>query len=261
MRIRVRTRQLRKLLRFLVLGAILLLVMMVSAVTAMRFAIHGREVFVPKFVGVRQPEAERIAVDNGLTLSAEDRFFSATVPEGAVISQSPFNGVRVRRGTRVRVAVSLGPPKTEVPNLIGQSMRAAQINTQRRGLDIGEVSTITIPNAEEGQVIGQAPPPGAVATSPKVNTLVAAGESQQFFLMPDLSGKQLAEIEPQIKQAGFELKVVTAKSAETAATPPATTAKTGASKEPQRGSIVRQTPAAGHRIAAKGTIILEVEVR
>jgi beta-lactam-binding protein with PASTA domain len=66
---------LSRLLRYFLLGLVLVLVFAVSALVAMRFAIHGREVRVPKLAGLTQAEAEHIANQNGLVLSVESRFF------------------------------------------------------------------------------------------------------------------------------------------------------------------------------------------
>ena len=237
-----------RIVRYTLLGLILILVMMVSAVTAMRFAIHGRELMVPKFVGMKQADAERNAGDRGLLLKADDRFFSVAVPEGAVISQSPQPGVRVRRGSDVRVAISLGAPKTEVPNVLGQSVRAAQINIQRRGLDIGETATVAQPGLEESQVLAQSPPPNAPASSPRVNLLVADNSAQQIFVMPDLVNRQVQDLSKQIEDAGFTL-VITGPNG----------APLPGKNESKRGKILSQKPAAGKRIAAQGTIVVEVE--
>jgi serine/threonine-protein kinase len=234
---------------------VLVLVMMVSAVTAMRFAIHGRELLLPKFIGMKQSDAQRVAEDNGLVLAVDERFYSTTVPQGAVLSQAPGPGVRVRRGTRVRVAVSLGSAKTEVPDLRGQSVRAAQINVQRRGLDIGEISTITQPNTTDSQIIAQSPTANSAASSPKISLLVSDPEQNQTFLMPDFTGKQLSDVEKEIKDAGFDLKVNQIKDSNSPATPTAAPPKIST---PKRKLIVKQTPPAGYRIAAKSTITLEV---
>jgi serine/threonine-protein kinase len=236
-----------RIVRYTLLGLILILVMMVSAVTAMRFAIHGRELMVPKFVGLKQADAERNAADRGLLLKPDDRFYSSAVPEGSVISQSPMPGVRVRRGSDVRVAISLGAPKTEVPNVLGQSVRAAQINIQRRGLDIGETATMAQPGLAEAQVVGQSPPPSAPASTPRVNLLVADSSAEQIFVMPDLVNRQAQDVAKQIEDAGFTL-VITGPNG----------APLPGKNETKRGKIVTQKPAAGRRIVGKGTIVLEV---
>ncbi len=100
---------LRKIIQYFFLSLVLILVFLSSALLAMRFAIQGREVRVPRLTGITPAEAERIANSNGLVLSVESRFYNATVPEGRIVSQSPEQNSTVRRGWKIRVAESLGP--------------------------------------------------------------------------------------------------------------------------------------------------------
>src|SRR2546429_6648063 len=49
---------------------------LVSALTAMRLAIHGHEVLVPKLVGMMPVEAEKAATANGLRVDVERQYRS-----------------------------------------------------------------------------------------------------------------------------------------------------------------------------------------
>src|SRR6266852_1663264 len=102
--------------RLVLLALVLLVVALVSALTAMRFAIHGREVAVPDLVGKAPGEARRIAEESGLQVDIERQYYSANVPEGRILSQLPLPGTQVRRGWQIRVAESLGPQRVEIPN-------------------------------------------------------------------------------------------------------------------------------------------------
>ena len=143
----------------------------------MRFAIHGRQTTIPKIVGLAQSQAERLLADHGLVLEEGDRYFSSDVPEGRVMSQAPQPGVQVRRGWHVRVAESMGPQRVVIPDLIGNSERAAEINIRRRGLDLGSIATASLPGAPADQIVAQSPPANAVNVSePKISLLMAAAE-------------------------------------------------------------------------------------
>ena len=87
----------RAFFRFVLLALVLVIVAMASALTAMRIAIHGREVIVPKLVGLTPSQAERLALQNGLLIDTENRFYSTEVPEGRILSQTPQPGTKVRR--------------------------------------------------------------------------------------------------------------------------------------------------------------------
>jgi beta-lactam-binding protein with PASTA domain len=134
----------RKFLTFVLRLMVLVIVFLVSALVAMRFAIHGRQVAVPKVVGMAPMPAEKLLASKGLLLDDSDRFYSADVPEGRIMSQVPAAGEQVRSGWRVRVAESMGPQRVVIPDLVGESERAAEINIRRRGLEMGTAATATI---------------------------------------------------------------------------------------------------------------------
>lgn len=229
----------RRLIRYFLLGLALLLVCLTSALLSMRFAIHGREVRVPQLLGLTPADADRMANSQGLVLFLENRFYSPDVPEGHIVSQSPPSETKVRRGWKIRVAESLGPQRSGVPNVIGQSERVAEINISRRGLEIGTVATIRMPGASPQTVVAQDPPPDAKnALSPKIALVVASNDSSQTYVMPNFVERPVADATTAVQQAGFTLgKVELVQDI------------TGAS-----GTVLRQFPPAGQKIAAGGTI-------
>jgi len=194
----------------MLLALVLVTVAMVSALTAMRLAIHGREVEVPKLVGRTLREADQALLAVGLELDVESHFYSADVPEGRVVSQLPQPGMRVRRGRKVRVAESLGPQRAVIPSVVGQSARAAEINIRRRGLEVGAVAQLQLPDQPAGQVVAQSPPPQAGdAVSPNISLLVNAPLEGHAYLMPDFAGRPLADAIEIVEAAGLRMGHVT----------------------------------------------------
>jgi beta-lactam-binding protein with PASTA domain len=239
---------LRRFLTIAIKVLVLLGVAMVSAMTAMRFAIHGREVYVPKLVGMQQSQAAQLAQDNGLTLLVEERFYSADVKEGAVVSQQPVPGVRVRRGGRLRVAVSLGTMRAQIPDVTGQSQRVAEINLHRRGLELGSVALTKIPGAPQAQIIGQSPPASASsANAPRVNVLIADPVGNEAYVMPNLVGRHIEAIRPQVEAVGMKVKPITISAAAEAT-----------ASEPKTGTILKQFPLPGTKVLSNAEIQLEV---
>src|ERR1035441_4330908 len=72
----------RRFFRMLLLTLVLMTVALISALTAMRLAIHGREVTIPKLVGMSPSEAERVGAASGLLVVIEREFYSADIPDG-----------------------------------------------------------------------------------------------------------------------------------------------------------------------------------
>jgi len=240
----------RRIFRLAMLGLVLVLVAFLSALTSMRFAIHGREVQVPQLAGKTTAEAEGLLSNLGLTLEVENRFYSAKVREGGIVSQIPQPGTNVRRGWRVRVALSLGPQRVSVPNVLGESGRAAEVNVQRRGLELGTVAIAHLPQFPADQVIAQSPPPNSTGiTTPRVNLLVTAPPEAQAYIMPDFTGRSAADARSIIESTGLRA-IRTGDTSSSAVDPNSPAAWTG--------YVVRQSPAAGERVTPGTTVVLEI---
>src|SRR5258708_24074902 len=90
----------KALLRFAMVALLLVAVALVSALTAMRFAIHGQVVEVPAVVGLTPLDAERVVSGLGLHIEVERQYYSPQIPEGRIMTQMPLPGMKVRRGVQ-----------------------------------------------------------------------------------------------------------------------------------------------------------------
>src|SRR5246127_232390 len=248
--------------RFVLLALMLLLVAMASALLAMRFAIHGSEVTVPKVVGLTPAEAERAMAGLGLTLIVERQYYSADVAEGKLISQVPTAGMKVRRGWQVRAAQSLGPQRVAIPDVFGQSERAADLNIRRRGLDIGAVAYLQMPGVPADQVLAQSPPPNASGVSvPRIDLLITAMPPPPSFVMPSFLGQPLGSVNLALLDAGFHVGNVSAmlSAPDTNQGVINLSAQSLAPPQPSPASIiVSQNPAPGQKVNAGATVNFEV---
>jgi len=254
------THEMKSFFRFILLALVLLVVALFSALTAMRLAIHGREVAVPDLVGKTPLEGRRIAEASGFPMDVERQYYSATVPEGRILSQLPPAGAQIRRGWQIRVAESLGPQRVAIPNVLGETQRAAEMNIRRRGLDVAAVAQLGIPGIPADQVLAQSPPPNASGVSaPKISLLATEPSQPQAFVMPSFVGQSLGGVTLVLQDAGLRVGSVTmAASPENLpmAAPPASSPPP---PQPSPASvIVSQNPAAGGKIAAGAAVNFEV---
>src|ERR1700744_332148 len=97
----------KRFFRLALSGLAMLAVALVSALLAMRLALHGSEVDVPNLTNLTIPEANEIVLPKGLQLTLENRFYSLDTPAGRILSQSPAAGTHVRRGWQLRITESL----------------------------------------------------------------------------------------------------------------------------------------------------------
>jgi eukaryotic-like serine/threonine-protein kinase len=224
------------------LAFILTSVAFLSAITAMRFAIQGREISIPDVVGKKSAEAQAILQGRGLGMKIEDRLYNVA-PVDTIIRQSPASGSRVKIGQFDHVVVSLGPQKATIPTLTDRSIRAARIELLRSGLQAGEISSFYSAGSEEDTVLQQDPTPGTSdVTSPHVDMLVSLGPRPLAFVMPDLMGMNLTEAEQRLTATGLHI------------------GKSNVTPEPGalHGTVLGQTPLHGGRVELGSPVDLQV---
>src|SRR5208283_3703293 len=250
--------------RFAMLALVLIVVALASAVTAMRFAIHGQEVKVPALVGFTPSDAERSAAALGLQVEIERQYYSPQVPEGRIMSQLPLPGTTVRRGWQVRVALSLGAQRVVIPDVTKQSERAAEWNIRRRGLDVTSTAEIQLPDAPADQVIAQSPPANAnQVAAPKTSLLVTVAAEPPAYVMPSFVGQPLGSVSRTLQDAGFKLGSVSVASPANPSAPntvpPVSAPSSTFPAQPSPASvIVVQTPPAGQKALAGSVVSFEV---
>lgn len=221
---------------------ILASVAFLSALTAMRFAIQGREVAMPDVAGKTAIEARQILQGRGVQMKIEDRIFSPLAVD-EVVRQSPPPGMQVKIGQDAHVVLSLGPQKVTIPQIEDTTLRAARIQLLRDAMQVGEVSSAYLPGWPQDQVIQQDPASGSSdATSSHVNILVSLGSRSPAYVMPDFAGLTLSQAESKLGSAGLKVGKITP------------TQVLGAVS----GTVVAQTPRRGQRVDAGTTIDLQV---
>jgi len=197
---------------------------------------------MPKLVGIPLESAQRITSDLGMELRVEDKLYSTQYAVNAIAQQMPPAGTPMKMGQHVHVLVSLGPPQLTVPNLVGDSVRAARINAMQRGLTVGEVAVLPWPG-DPDQVVAQDPPPATTEVrTPTVNLLISGGEEPPAYLCPRFVGQSITEVRSVLDKNGFKVGQVT---------PVATD---GGSQ----GIILTQSPPSGSKIGSDAVFSFQV---
>jgi beta-lactam-binding protein with PASTA domain len=173
-----------------------------------------------------------------------------------------------------------------IPNVVGQSLRSAELSLRRRGLVLGEVALLSLPGLAPDQVIAQTPAASAIGiANPKVGLLATPPPAPAEYVMPSLVGSPIAEAVRLLQKAGIkvrqaqqtpppsQLTPASDKSGQQSATPsPATLRQTQPDTAPAtpspvstpgtssttQGTVVSQTPPAGTKITSGTTVELQV---
>jgi serine/threonine-protein kinase len=234
--------RLRSLFRLFLLFTVLVAVALLSAITTIRLTIHGRQENMPKLVGVSLESAQRITSGLGLELKVEDKIYSTQYAANEIAQQMPPPGTPLKMGQHIHVLVSLGPPQLTVPNLVGDSVRAARITATQRGLTVGDIAVLPWPG-DPDQVVAQDPPPATTEVrTPTVNLLISGGEEPPAYLCPRFIGQPIAEVRSILEKNGFKVAQVT---------PVATSGAT-------QGIVLTQFPPSGSKIGADAVFSFQV---
>jgi beta-lactam-binding protein with PASTA domain len=166
--------------------------------------------------------------------------------------------LQVRRGSPIRVAESLGPPKSAIPSLIGLPERAATLEIRRLGFTLGTVAHMPDAASPPGTVIAQTPLPNATGfAQPEVALLLAdaAPVAASASVMPDLTSLTYGAAQALLARGKFKLAPPVYQ--DSAANPLTGSRNSGAGPNPP-GTIVAQSPAPGERIQPDTPIVLTV---
>ena len=211
-----------------------------SAITAMRIAIHGREVTMPNLVGKNVSEASKMLETRGLLLRVADRIYSEQ-PINVVLRQTPPAGLLMKVSQQAHVVLSLGQRQLEIPMLEGNSLRASRVELLRQGLQVGEVSAISMADQSVDTIVLQNPKPGSGAATPRVDVLVSQGPRETDYVMPHLVGLNENDAKGRLDQVQMRRKVDYV-------------------SDPQspHGAVIDQSPTAGSKLPSTATIELTV---
>lgn len=224
------------------LAVALLLTAGVSAVVTMRAVLTSQEVAVPALLEKRIPEAGALSSRVGLLVRVEGKRNDPRVPPDRIVAQEPPPGATLKSHRSIRVWLSLGPRRQRVPAVEGQSLRTARLTLDQNQVPVARVAEIG-DTAEEGTILVQRPVAGDVESiGDGISLLVSRGPGGRDYVMPDLIGRKAEDVLDGLRLAGLKVADVRYRSYPGLAP----------------GIVLRQSPAAGHRVSPRSTVSLDI---
>jgi serine/threonine-protein kinase len=138
-----------------------------------------------------------------------EEVFDPDVLEGFVIETNPAAGQNVPRDATITILASKGPEPVDIPNLVGMSTSQADQALTDLGLVLSVSSQtvdVSVSSGLVGNVAEQSPASGTEVEVGSVVT-VKLGVVQQVTV-PDVLGKELADAETDMVNAGLNLDLV-----------------------------------------------------
>ena len=182
------------IVRNLLMGAlfVILLIGATSIFLALRTR-HGKEITVPDMSGLSSADANRTARAAGLKTVVVDSVYMKRVARGAVVSQVPKAGSRVKPGRKISLTVnSMVPKKVAMPNLVHVSLRQAKAELSSKGLVLGRldyVADIATNNVLRQKYRGSDIAPGKeIFTGSTIDLVLGLNGSDAMTYVPNLKG-------------------------------------------------------------------------
>jgi serine/threonine-protein kinase len=213
---------------------------------------------MPNIVGVNRdvvtvPSVVRLALDDGreafykagLLTEVRGKEYDDTIPENAIVSQSPEPGSRVKKGRKITVTVSKGKEIGIIPDVRNVSERQAYIVMKKAGFVIGKVKKVYHEEKPAETVIDAFPASGTTTSREiEVDLFISKGPKPTHAEVPNLVGESLKTAKDRIAEAGL--------------LPGAITYQNNPSLLP--GTIISQSAAPGSSVPLESKLNLVVSV-
>lgn len=200
---------------------------------------NGEEILtvaVPDVSGQSESAAQKTLEDANLVVDSESKY-DDHIEAGKVISTDPAAGMEVKEGTHVKMYVSMGVEKVEVPQITGITSEEAQAALAAVGLIGGSVTEEYSEEYDAGYVISQGKSAGSkLEKGSAVDYVVSKGSSK--VEVPDLYGMTMAEAQQALSNLGLVSGAVTS----------------GGHSDLPEGQVMSQTIAPGSHVD-RGTAI------
>ena len=121
--------------------------------------LEKKESAVPEIVNLDMDSAREKLQQSGYFIEKTGLEYSADVPQGAIISQSPSSGEKGETGNVIKVVVSRGPHREKMVNVVNQSEEEAVRNLEELGFVV-EHELIYTSDDQKNLVVSQSVEPG-----------------------------------------------------------------------------------------------------
>lgn len=128
---------------------------------------------VESLVGAQWSEVQKKTMSGQIKAALKGYEYSDTVPKGAIVSQSPAAGEKVKRGSVVDVIISAGPIEGTVPDVTGWKEEHARLYLEALGYTVGDSLLLSVSDLEKGTV---------EKCQPAVGSKIQIGDKIQLYV-------------------------------------------------------------------------------
>lgn len=162
--------------------------------------------YMVNVTGKTLQHAIKVLESEGYNGLVSDTLYSATYEAGTIVDQYPLPNSRVKEGRTVRLKIAHLERMVSIPDLIGRSIRSAELMLTQSGLEIDTVYKEFNSDVPSGNVTWQYPKGGDLLNKGMgLHLTVSLGVPPNFFQVPNLFGLSKRKAVNDLRKAGFSV--------------------------------------------------------
>ena len=162
--------------------------------------------YMVNVTGKTLQHAIKVLESEGYNGLVSDTLYSATYEAGTIVDQYPLPNTRVKEGRTVRLKIAHLEKMVSIPDLIGRSIRSAELMLNQSGLEIDTVYEEFNSDVPSGNVTWQYPKGGDMLNKGMgLHLTVSLGVPPNFYQVPNLFGLSKKKAVNDLRKAGFSV--------------------------------------------------------
>ena len=162
--------------------------------------------YMVNVTGKTLQHAIKVLESEGYNGLVSDTLYSATYEAGTIVDQYPLPNTRVKEGRTVRLKIAHLERMVSIPDLIGRSIRSAELMLTQSGLEIDTVYKEFNSDVPSGNVTWQYPKGGDMLNKGMgLHLTVSLGVPPNFYQVPNLFGLSKKKAVNDLRKAGFSV--------------------------------------------------------
>ena len=187
-------------------GLTLFVIMLFDMVIMPGYVRMGDGRYMVNVKGKSLSHAEKILKSEGYKSLISDTLFSASYEAGTIVDQYPSPNTRVKVGRTVRLKIAHPEKMVSIPDLIGRSIRSAELALNQTGLEIDTVYKEYNSDVPFGNVTWQYPKGGDMLNKGMgLHLTISLGVPPNFHQVPNLFGLSKKKALELLEKVGFPL--------------------------------------------------------
>jgi len=187
-------------------GLTLAVIFLFDSVIMPTYVRQGGGRYMINVKGKSLSHAQKVLDADGYKSLISDTLFSAMYEVGTIVDQYPTPNTRVKEGRTVRLKIAQPEKLVQIPDLIGRSIRSAELLLNQTGLEIDTVFKEYNSDVPEGNVTWQYPKGGDLLNKGMgLHLTISLGVPPNFHQVPNLFGLSKKKAVEYLNKAGFRL--------------------------------------------------------